>query len=85
MERRAVHEQGEVDRAGAEVGHRHAELLLGLGQDRVGRRERGAHQLVDPDVGALDALGQVLDGGRAGVDDVGLDLEAHGAHAHADP
>jgi hypothetical protein len=38
-------------------------------------------QLVDLDVGGLDALRQVADGGGAGGDDVGLDLEADGAHA----
>ena len=34
VERRAVGEQGEVDRAGADVGDRDAQLLLGLGQRR---------------------------------------------------
>ena len=34
VERRAVGEQGHVDRAGADVGDRHAELLLGLRRGR---------------------------------------------------
>ena len=49
VERRAVLEQREVDRAGADVGDRDAELLLGLGQDRLGRGERVDHELVDLD------------------------------------
>ena len=49
VERRAVREEGEVDRAGADVGDRDAELLLGLGQDGLGRRQRGRHELVDLD------------------------------------
>ena len=80
MERRAVLEEGEVDRPRADVGDGHAELLLGLGQDRLGRCQRVDHQLVDLDPGGGDALGQVLDrrGGRR--DDVGLDLEPQRAH-----
>ena len=39
-ERRAVREHREIDRAGADVGDRDAELLLGLAQDGVGRGER---------------------------------------------
>jgi hypothetical protein len=57
-----------------------AELLLGLGQDRLGRRERVDHELVDLDPGRGDALGQVLDRGRRRRDDVGLDLEPQRAH-----
>ena len=38
------------------------------------------HELVDLDAGRGDALGQVLDRGRGGRDDVGLDLEAQRAH-----
>ena len=80
VERRAVLEEGQVDRPGADVGDGHAELLLGLGQDRLGRRQRVDHQLVDLDPGRRDALGQVLDRrGRRG-DDVGLDLEPQRAH-----
>ena len=51
VERRALDEQGQVDRPGADVGDGHAELLLRLGQDRLGRGERVGHQLVDLDVG----------------------------------
>ena len=40
-----------------------------------------ADQLVDADVGALDALGQVLHRRGAGVDDVRLHLEPDRAHA----
>ena len=65
---------------GADVGDRHAELLLGLGQDRLRRGERVDHELVDLDPGRGDALGQVLDRGRGRRDDVGLDLEPQGAH-----
>ncbi len=57
-----------------------AELLLGLVEDRLGRGERVDHQFVDLDAGRGHALGQVLDRGRRGRDDVGLDLEAEGAH-----
>ena len=81
VERRAVLEQREVDRPGADVGDRDAELLLGLGQDRLRRRERVDDQLVDLDAGRRDALGQVLDRGRRRRDDVGLDLEPQRAHA----
>ena len=65
---------------GADVGDRHAELLLRLGQDRLRRGERVDHELVDLDPGRGDALGQVLDRGRGRRDDVGLDLEPQGAH-----
>ena len=65
---------------GADVGDRDAELLLGLGQDRLGRGQRVDDQLVDLDAGRGDALGQVLDRGRGRRDDVGLDLEPQGAH-----
>ena len=51
VERRAVDEQREVDRAGADVGDRDAELLLGLGQDGLGGGQRGGDQLVDLDAG----------------------------------
>ena len=81
MERRAVDEQRQVDRAGAEVGHRDTELTLGLGQHGVGGRQRCRNKLVDAHVRTLDALGQVLDRRRAAVDDVRLDLEPHRAHA----
>ena len=80
MERRALLEEGEVDRAGADVGDRDAELLLGLVEDRLGRGQRVDDELVDLDAGRGDALGQVLDRGRRGRDDVGLDLEPQGAH-----
>ena len=80
VERRAVLEQGEVDGARADVGDGHAELLLGLGQDRLGRGQRVRDQLVDLDTGRGDALGQVLDRGRGRGDDVGLDLQAQRAH-----
>ncbi len=80
VERRAVLEEGQVDRPGADVGDGHAELLLGLGQDRLGRCQRVDHQLVDLDPGRRDALGQVLDRRRGRGDDVGLDLEPQRAH-----
>ncbi len=80
VERRALLEEREIDRAGADVGDRHAELLLGLGQDGLGRGQRVGDELVDLDAGRGHALGQVLDGGRRGRDDVRLDLEAQGAH-----
>ena len=80
VERRAVLEQGEVDGAGADVGDGDAELLLGLGQDRLGRGERVDDQLVDLDAGRGHALGQVLDRRRGRRDDVRLDLEAQRAH-----
>ena len=79
-ERRAVGEHREVDRPGADVGDRDAELLLGLGQDRVGRGEAGGDELVDLDAGRVDALREVLDRGRGAGDDVDLDLEAERAH-----
>ena len=85
VERRAVREQGEVDRAGADVGDRDAQLLLGLGQHGLGGCERVGDELVDLHAGELDALGQVLDRGRRGGDDVGLDLEPQRAHARAGP
>ena len=57
-----------------------AELLLRLGQDGLGGGQRVGDELVDLDPGRGDALGQVLDRGRGRRDDVGLDLEAQGAH-----
>ena len=80
VERRAVGEQGEVDGPGADVGHRDPELLLGLGQDGLGRGQRVGDQLVDLHAGRDDALGEVLDRGRRAGDDVGLDLEPDRAH-----
>ncbi len=82
VEGRAIEEEGHVRGAGADVGDGHAEVTLGLGEDGLGRREWRGDQLVDADACLLDALGQVLDDRRAGVDDVRLDLEADGAHAH---
>ena len=67
--------------AGADVGDRDAQLLLGLGQHRLGRGEAVDDELVDLDAGQLDALGEVLDRGRRRGDDVRLHLEAQGAHA----
>ena len=81
VERRAVDEQGQVDRAGADVGDRDAEIALRRREDGLGRGEPAGDQLVDLDVGRGDALGEVLDRGRRGGDDVGLDLEADRAHA----
>ncbi len=80
MERRAVLEEGEVDRAGTDVGDRDPELLLRRGQDGLGRGERVDDELVDLDARLGDALGEVLDGRRRRRDDVGLDLELEGAH-----
>ena len=85
VERRALLEQGQVDGPGAEVGDGDAELLLGLVEHRLGGGQRVDHQLVDLHAGRGHALGQVLDRGRRGRDDVGLDLEPQGAHARADP
>ena len=80
VERRALLEQGEVDRPGADVGDRDAELLLGLGQHGLGRGQRVRDELVDLDARRLHALGQVLDRGGGRGDDVRLDLESQGAH-----
>ena len=80
VERRPVREQREVDRARADVRDRDPQLLLGLGQHRLCRREPVRDELVDLDAGELDALGQVLDRGRRGGDDVRLDLEPQRAH-----
>ena len=65
---------------GADVGDRDAQLLLGLGQHGLRRREAVGDQLVDLDPGQLHALGQVLDRGRRRGDDVRLDLEPQRAH-----
>ena len=81
VERRAVREQGQVDRARPDVGNAHAEVLLGLGQDGLGRGQRAGDELVDLDVGGDHALLEVLDRGGRGGDDVGLDLEPDRAHA----
>ena len=81
VERRAVEEERHVGRAGADVGDGHAQLALRLGEHRLARGERRDDQLVDAHAGLADALGQVLERGRAAVDDVRLDLEADGAHA----
>ena len=81
VEGRALQVQREVGRAGADVGDRHAQLPLRLGQHRLARRERGDDQLVHPDAGLADALGQVLERRRGAVDDVGLHLQADRAHA----
>jgi hypothetical protein len=77
----AVDEDRDVGRAPADVGDEHAELLLGIGQRRLRRGERADDELVDLDVCAGDALREVLDARRCAGHDVGLDLEAHGAHA----
>ena len=80
MERRALLEQGKIDGPRADVGDRHAEILLGLVQDGLGRGEGVDHEFVDLDAGRGHALGQVLDGGRRCRDDVRLDLQAQRAH-----
>ena len=49
---RAVDEDRDVGRAAADVGHEHAELLLGIGQGRLGRGQRADDHLVDLDAGA---------------------------------
>jgi len=81
VERRALLEQREVDRAGADVGHGDPELLLGLIEDGIGRGQGVHDELVDLDAGRGHALGQVLDRRRGRRDDVGLDLEPQRAHA----
>ena len=51
---------------GADVGDRDAELLLGLGQDGLGRGERSGDELVDLHAGRGTHLDEVLDRGRRG-------------------
>ena len=56
------------------------EVLLGLVEDGLGGGQRVDDELVDLHAGRGHALGQVLDRGGRGRDDVGLDLEAQRAH-----
>ena len=78
---RAVVEHRKIGRVAADVQEGDPELAVLVGEDRLGRRERGQDELVDLDARALDALREVLDAGLGGRDDVRLDLEPHGAHA----
>src|SRR6266536_5503456 len=81
VEGRAVGEQGQVDRSGADVGNRHPEIALGLRGNRLGRGEGARHQLIDLDSGGDHAFGEVLDRGGRGGDDVDLHAEPDRAHA----
>src|SRR6185369_13940792 len=71
----------DVGRAAADVDQADAEILLVLGEYGVARGQRLQHEVIDLEAAAAHALDDVL-GRRDGAgDDMGLDLEAHAAHA----
>ena len=67
---RAVGEDRDVGRAGADVDQRDAEVLLVVGQHRVARRARVQHQLLDFQPAAAHALDDVLGRALRAGDDV---------------
>ncbi len=73
---------GDVGHAGADVHHRHAELLLVLGEHGVAGRQRVQHQLLDLQAAAAHALEHVFRGSLRPGDDVHVHLQPHAAHAH---
>ena len=81
LEGRTIEEKGQIDRAGPDIGHSHAEVALRFRQHRLSRGERVGDELVDLDVRCLDAFGQVPHSRGRGGHDVGLDLQTDGAHA----
>src|SRR6266568_3631417 len=69
-------------RTAPHLHQRDAQLLLVVGQHRVGRGERLEHQVRRPVAGALHAAAQVLQGGGLHRDEVHLDLEPRARHPH---
>ena len=78
-------EDREIGRIAADVEEGHPELAILVGEDRFGRRQRGQHQLVDLNTGALDALREVLHARLRRGHDVRLHLEPDRAHADRVP
>src|SRR5512137_686264 len=72
---------GHLGRAGADVDLADAELALVLGQDGLGRGDLVEDDLLDAEVGPLDAALEVLQRGQGGGDDVDVHLELDAAHA----
>src|SRR5207249_3845523 len=69
-------------RAAADLHQRHAELALVVGQHGVRRGQRLEHQVGRAVARPLDALAQILRGGRLHRDEVHLDLEPRARHPH---
>ena len=69
-------------RAPADLDQRDAQLPLVVRQHGVRGRQRFEHQVGGAVAGPLDALAQVLRGGRLHRDEVHLDLEPRARHPH---
>ena len=78
---RAVGEHRDVAGAAADVDQRHAQLLLVLLEDGLGRGQGLEHDVGDLEAAAVGALDDVLGAGDRGGHDVDLGLEAHAGHA----
>ena len=76
----AVDVEQDVGRAAADVDDRDADLLLVVGEDGLGARERLEHDVGDDEAAALGAADDVLHAARGGGDEVHLRAEAHAAH-----
>jgi hypothetical protein len=77
---RSLLEDREVGRAAADVDQGDAQVLLVLGQDRLGDRELLEHHVPHLDPRTVRAGHQVLDRGRRRRDDVDVRLETHPVH-----
>ena len=78
---RAGLEDREVRRVPADVQEGHPELPVLVREDGFRGGQWREHELIDLDAGPLDALGEILHARLRRGHDVGLDLEAHRAHA----
>ena len=76
----AALENGEVGGAAADVHHRHAELLLVVGQDRFAGGELLEHRVEHRHPGAIDAGDDVLGRRGAAGDDVDVHFEPGPGH-----
>src|SRR3954466_15533349 len=77
----AAGENGQIGGAAPDVHQRHAQLLLFVGQHRLGGGERFEHDVRHREAGLAAALDDVLRAGDGGGDDVHLRLQPHAAHA----
>src|SRR5579883_578664 len=77
----AVHKNGDLGGAATDVYQGDPHLLLFLGQDRLARRKRLVHDLINGDPVALDAPAQVLDRRDRPGNNVGLDIQAVTGHS----